>query len=59
MTKNADAYGAKLWDYYTTKKDNREIVERDDNFIDGDVSNEEEGKEGRERMRGSKNYHGD
>jgi 2-polyprenyl-3-methyl-5-hydroxy-6-metoxy-1,4-benzoquinol methylase len=36
MTKNADAYGAELWDYYTTKKDNREIVERDDNFIDGD-----------------------
>ena len=36
MTKGADAYGAELWDYYTTKKDNREIVERDDNFIDGD-----------------------
>jgi SAM-dependent methyltransferase len=36
LTKNADAYGAELWDYYTTKKDNREIVERDDNFIDGD-----------------------
>ena len=36
MTKNADACGAELWDYYTTKKDNREIVERDDNFIDGD-----------------------
>jgi SAM-dependent methyltransferase len=36
MIKNADAYGAELWDYYTTKKDNREIVERDDNFIDGD-----------------------
>lgn len=36
MIKKADAYGAELWDYYTTKKDNREIVERDDNFIDGD-----------------------
>ena len=36
MIKNADAYGAELWDYYTTKKDNRGIVERDDNFIDGD-----------------------
>jgi hypothetical protein len=28
MIKNADAYGAELWDYYTTKKDIREIVER-------------------------------
>jgi hypothetical protein len=25
MIKNADAYGAELWDYYTTKKDNREM----------------------------------
>jgi SAM-dependent methyltransferase len=36
MIKNADAYGAELWDYYITKKDNREIVERDNNFVDGD-----------------------
>jgi SAM-dependent methyltransferase len=35
MRKAADAYGAELWDYYTTKQKKREIVERDDNFIDG------------------------
>jgi SAM-dependent methyltransferase len=35
MRKTADAYGAELWDYYTTKEKKREIVERDDNFIDG------------------------
>lgn len=29
-----DAYGAELWDYYTTKLDKREIAERDDHFID-------------------------
>jgi SAM-dependent methyltransferase len=28
-----DAYGAELWDYYTTKQDKREVVERDDHFI--------------------------
>jgi 2-polyprenyl-3-methyl-5-hydroxy-6-metoxy-1,4-benzoquinol methylase len=32
LTPTVQSYG----DYYTTKKDNREIVERDDNFIDGD-----------------------
>jgi SAM-dependent methyltransferase len=36
MRKTADAYGAELWDYYTTKEKKREIVERDDNFIAGD-----------------------
>ena len=35
MPKTADAYGAELWDYYKTKEDKREIVERDDKFIDG------------------------
>jgi SAM-dependent methyltransferase len=35
MRKTADAYGAELWDYYTTKEKKREIVEREDNFIDG------------------------
>lgn len=35
MGKTADAYGAELWDYFKTKDDKREIVERDDNFIDG------------------------
>ncbi len=33
--KSADAYGAELWDYFKTKEDKREIVERDDYFIDG------------------------
>ena len=35
MPKTNDAYGAELWDYYKTKEDKREIVERDDKFIDG------------------------
>jgi SAM-dependent methyltransferase len=35
MRRTPDAYGAELWDYYKTKQDNREIVERDDHFIDG------------------------
>jgi hypothetical protein len=35
MVKTADAYGGELWDYFKTKDDKREIVERDDNFIDG------------------------
>jgi SAM-dependent methyltransferase len=35
MPKTNDAYGAELWDYYVTKEDKREIVERDDRFIDG------------------------
>lgn len=35
MAKTADAYGAGLWDYFKTKEDKREIVERDDRFIDG------------------------
>lgn len=35
MPKTSDAYGAELWDYFKTKEDKREIVERDDNFIDG------------------------
>lgn len=35
MVNTADAYGAELWDYFKTKDDKREIVERDDNFIDG------------------------
>ena len=29
-----DAYGAELCDHYTTKLDKRELVERDDCFID-------------------------
>lgn len=33
--KTADAYGAERWDYFKSKEDKREIVERDDNFIDG------------------------
>jgi SAM-dependent methyltransferase len=35
MPKTNDAYGAELWDYFKTKEDKREIVERDDKFIDG------------------------
>jgi hypothetical protein len=35
MPKTNDAYGAELWDYYKTKEDKREIVERDDKFIAG------------------------
>ncbi len=35
MVNSADAYGAELWDYFKTRDDKREIVERDDNFIDG------------------------
>jgi len=35
MPKTNDAYGAELWDYYKTKEDKRELVERDDKFIDG------------------------
>jgi hypothetical protein len=27
MIKTHDAYGAELWDYYTTKEDKREVVE--------------------------------
>jgi hypothetical protein len=35
MVNTADAYGAELWDYFKTKDDKRELVERDDDFIDG------------------------
>jgi hypothetical protein len=35
MPKGKDTYGTELWDYYITKEDNREIVERDDGFVDG------------------------
>lgn len=35
MRKANDAYGAGLWDYFKTKEDKREIVKRDNNFIDG------------------------
>jgi SAM-dependent methyltransferase len=34
MKITADTYGAELWDYYKTKDNRREIVERDDKFID-------------------------
>lgn len=35
MPKTADPYGAELWEYYKTKENKREVVERDDNYIDG------------------------
>src|SRR5574341_2182109 len=34
MSKTVDAYGAELWDYYKTRENKREIVERDDYYID-------------------------
>ena len=34
MPVTRDAYGAELWDYYKTRERKREIVERDDHYID-------------------------